>query len=65
MKKKDNMDAVKNELKARLVDYESSTGWRELISLLKGHEKKTNADAHEKYFLPVTEYNNFRWNDNN
>ena len=65
MKKKDNMDAVKNEFETRLVGYKRSTGCRKLISLLKKTEKKINADAQEKCSLPVIEYINFRWNDNN
>ena len=63
MKKKDNMDAVRDELRVRCISFDSSTGWKEMIKLLKEHERKTNNTVHDKYFRPLTEYDNFRWNE--
>ena len=34
MKKKDNMDAVRDELKARMVGFRNEIGWKEIITLL-------------------------------
>ena len=65
MKKKDNIDAVREELKVRLVNFDSNAGWKEMIKLLREHENKTNEDAHEKYFRPLTAYTNFTWNKEN
>ena len=59
------MDAVREELRTRSVDFESDTGWKEMIKLLKANEKNTNANAHDKYFSPLTAYGNFHWNDDN
>ena len=60
MRKNDNIEAVREELKARLVDFDSNTGWKDMIKLLKTHEKRTNAVAHDKYFSPSTPYTNFK-----
>lgn len=53
MKKEDNMKAVREELKARQVAFEKSDGWMKLLTLLKAHE------GDNKYFSPVTDYDNF------
>ena len=37
MRKKDNMHAVREELRAQLVDFNSEIGWKEMIKLLKKH----------------------------
>ena len=65
MRKKENMDAVREELRMRSVDFESDTGWKEMIKLLKANEKNINANAHDKYFSPLTDYAKFHWNDDN
>ena len=63
MKKLANIDPVRNELRARSVEFETSTGWKALIKLLKEHENESNDNSHEKYFFPLTDYNNFVWNE--
>ena len=63
MKKLENMEPVREELRARSVEFEMSSGWKELINLLKEHENKTNQNSHVKYFFPLTAYNNFIWNE--
>ena len=63
MRKKDNMNAVSEELRAQLIDFDSEIGWKEMIDFLKAHENENNINAHDKYFYPLTEYANFRWND--
>ena len=61
--KKHNIDAVRGELTARSIQYQSNTNWTEMIKLLKQHEKQSNSNAHERYFTPVTPYEIFRWNE--
>ena len=59
MLKKDNMDAVREELTARSLSYDIRTGWKEMINLLKKHENETNQNARDKYCKPLTNYANF------
>ena len=63
MKKLRNIDLVRNELRARSVDFKISTGWKELIKFLKEHKNETKDNSHDKYFFPWTAYENFVWNE--
>ena len=62
MKNLENIDPVRNELRARSVHFKISTGWKELIKLLKEHENESNDNPHDKYFLARTAYENVVWN---
>ena len=53
IKKEDNMKVVREELKARQGAFGKSDGWMKLLTLLKAHE------GDNKYFSPVTDYDNF------
>ena len=57
MKKGENIEAVRNELIARGLgtQFDEKTNWTKLLGLLKTHE------GNNKYFCPVTPYNNFMW----
>ena len=58
-----NIDAIRKELQARSATVDGNTGWLTLIKLLKENESNSNNNAHDKYFCPVTAYDNFRWNE--
>ena len=56
LRKKDNMEAVSEELRKRSINHNHDTGWKEMIKLLKTHENSSNTNACEKYFFPLTVY---------
>ena len=50
------MEAVRDELRERRVEFAEGTGWQELVKKLKTHE------GDNKYFRPLTSYDSFKWN---
>ena len=56
LKKAYNLDAIRKECLARGLQFDNSTNWKSLISMIKNHEKDN------KYFKPLTNYNSFKWN---
>ena len=56
LKKAHNLNAIRKECLARGLQFDNSTNWKSLISMIKNHEKDN------KYFKPLTNYNSFKWN---
>ena len=58
--KRFNVDAVRDKLTQRgLRDkFDVKTNWSKLIMLLKEHEKN------DRHFIPLIDYDNFKWNCN-
>ena len=56
MLKKDNFEAVRNEMRARDLAFDENTTWTKMIKAIKEHE------GDKKYFSPRTNYTDFKWN---
>ena len=50
-------DSVRAEVIARSITFPPDINWRDLIKLLMNNE------GGPKFFTPVTNYDNFKWND--
>ena len=50
------MKAIQDELLARGIEFDEKTKWKNLIKKLKENE------GDKKYFKPMTQYDNFKWN---
>ena len=54
-----NTEAVRGELRKRYIVFRKSTGWRDMIKLLKATRRVQIIKYHVRYFHPLTTYNNF------
>ena len=65
-RKEQNLEAIRDELRARHVQFDDNTNFTDLKNLLKAHEKermRNEASTYDKrYFAPLTPYENFKWN---
>ena len=50
-------DSVRAEVLARHIAFPPDINWRDLIKLLK------NDEGDPKFFTPITNYDNFKWNE--
>ena len=57
MKKEENIKAVRDELRARNIEFALTNNWKTLLTLLKDHE------GDSKYFKPVIAHGRFITND--
>ena len=57
MKKEENIKAVRDELRARNIEFALTNNWTKLLTLLKDHE------GDSKYFKPVIDHGRFITND--
>ena len=55
--KSHNLDAVRDEVTARGIVFLPTTNWTSLLKIIKENE------GNNKFFKPLTDYTNFKWND--
>ena len=63
--RKDNLESVQNDLRARDIPFDphptKGTSYSQLKSLLREDERRRDPAGNPKFFRPITDWNNFKW----